>query len=208
MTQGFEISGPAGAVALLLPLAALATVILLALKKGRGAGGRAASRHERGGTSRLGGQGAPFAAKRPPLPSGAPAAETAHPRLVLVKDGLEARASAVTRAEATGDERELVGVYLALARELLAQGRLDEAESNLTKCIRLAAKLGHREAHAEARRERGDLARASGDLTSACEHWQIARGLFHELRQATAVAEIEARMHQYGCPTDWVLNDF
>ena len=48
----------------------------------------------------------------------------------------------------------------------------------------------------------------SGDLTTACEHWQIARALFHELKQGRDHAAVETRMLRNGCPTDWVLTDF
>ena len=52
------------------------------------------------------------------------------------------------------------------------------------------------------------MARKSGDLTTACEHWQIARGLYVELKKEGELEQVEARMHDNGCPTDWVLNDF
>ena len=51
-------------------------------------------------------------------------------------------------------------------------------------------------------------ARAAGDLTTACEHWQIARSLFEEGSQKAKAENVEARMKRFGCPTDWVLNDF
>ncbi len=107
-----------------------------------------------------------------------------------------------------GAEAELSGLYLALARDRLADHRSDEAGELLRKSIRLAAKLGQKQTHAGARLELGDLVREQGDLTTACEHWQIARGLFHELKRAGELAAAEKRMRQNGCPTDWVLNDF
>jgi hypothetical protein len=54
----------------------------------------------------------------------------------------------------------------------------------------------------------GDLAHKDGDLTTACEHWQIARALFVELKQDGAHESVEVRMLRNGCPTDWVLTDF
>ena len=62
--------------------------------------------------------------------------------------------------------------------------------------------------HAEARLELAEIARASGDLTTACEHWQIARGLFSDLKHAKGRGKAETLMREHGCPTDWVLNDF
>jgi tetratricopeptide (TPR) repeat protein len=118
---------------------------------------------------------------------------------------LAARAS---RAEARGEEREALDLHLAVARKKQELGRLDEAADSLRRTIRLAARLGNKEAQARARLDLGDLARARGDLTTACEHWQIARGLFFELKQARELKEAETRMRDHGCPTDWVLNDF
>jgi hypothetical protein len=95
-----------------------------------------------------------------------------------------------------------------MARQELGAGRVAEASDHLRKSIRLATKLGSKPVHAQARLELGDIACASGDLTTACEHWQIARGLFFELKHKGTLDATEARMRQNGCPTDWVLNDF
>jgi hypothetical protein len=114
----------------------------------------------------------------------------------------------IAGTEAAGDERSLVEACLERAREEIEAGREQEAAELLRKTIRLASKLGMKEAHARARLELGDIARAGGDLTTACEHWQIARALFFELKEAHALTASETRMRQYGCPTDWVLNDF
>ena len=61
---------------------------------------------------------------------------------------------------------------------------------------------------AMARLELGDLARACGDLTTACEHWQMARALFTDLKRPAETVAAEKRMESAGCPTDWVLNQF
>jgi hypothetical protein len=78
----------------------------------------------------------------------------------------------------------------------------------LRKSIRGAAGAELKETHARARLALGDLAHESGDLTTACEHWQIARALFHELKQSREHDAAEQRMLRNGCPTDWVLTDF
>ncbi len=62
--------------------------------------------------------------------------------------------------------------------------------------------------HAKARVALGDLAHANGDPTTACEHWQIARALFHELKQAAITPRSRRACCKNGCPTDWVLTDF
>lgn len=97
---------------------------------------------------------------------------------------------------------------LARAHELLAAGANVEAASQLRLCIRLASKLQQPLIEAAARLELGDLARASGDLTTACEHWLIARTLFGEHARAAEALAVETRMKTAGCPTDWVLTQF
>ena len=74
--------------------------------------------------------------------------------------------------------------------------------------MRLASKLKQPVIEAAARLELGDLARASGDLTTACEHWQMARTLFTTLRRTSDALTAEKRMERARCPSDWVLNQF
>ena len=119
-----------------------------------------------------------------------------------------ALAAALERAEETNDKTRLASLHLALARAHLADGRRREAADSLRRSIVVASEAGQHESHALARLELGDLALADGDLTSACEHWQIARSLFQSLQQASRCAETEARMKETRCPTDWVLNEF
>ena len=72
----------------------------------------------------------------------------------------------------------------------------------------LAAQHGPRAAHADARLQLAEVAYLSGDLTSACEHWQIARTTLLDDGQKEASSKIDQRMRDTGCPTDWVLTDF
>ncbi len=130
----------------------------------------------------------------------APAAVTALP--------LEDLLAAIASAERSSDEARLAGLYVALARHHVSTGRTDDAAGVLRQSIRIASRLGLPGDHAAARIELGDLALASGDLTTACEHWQIARGLYFDLKHARELEAAEARMQRTGCPTDWVLNDF
>jgi hypothetical protein len=120
----------------------------------------------------------------------------------------KALAAAVAEAEAAGQPDRLPGLYLSLARFHLQSGETPDAEQLLLKSIRGAANGRHKGVHAQARLELGDLAHAGGDLTTACEHWQIARALFHELKQPSDHKAAETRMLRNGCPTDWVLTDF
>jgi hypothetical protein len=116
--------------------------------------------------------------------------------------------TAVHEAETRGEREKLPGLYLSLAHCRIEAGRTVDAEDLLRKSIRGAASLEHKETHARARLALGDLAQRSGDLTSACEHWQIARALFFELKQGRDHDAVETRMRRNGCPTDWVLTDF
>ena len=87
-------------------------------------------------------------------------------------------------------------------------GETSAAAELLRQSIRAATSAGHKDAHAKARLALGDLAQAGGDPVTACEHWQIARSLFRELRRSREHDAVEARMRRNGCPTDWVLTDF
>lgn len=116
--------------------------------------------------------------------------------------------AAVHEAETRGEHERLPSLYLSLAHCRIEAERTADAEDLLRKSIRSAASLEHKETHARARLALGDLAQRSGDLTSACEHWQIARALFFELKQGGDHDAVETRMRRNGCPTDWVLTDF
>lgn len=129
------------------------------------------------------------------------------------RDEREAIAVAIADAEnvALKSERaagSLAELYLALA--VLERKAGDEAAAAplLRKSVVLAQEAGHAAIHAKARLELGDQAQASGDLPTACEHWQIARALFDQLDMADLKADAAARMHENRCPTDWVLTDF
>lgn len=116
--------------------------------------------------------------------------------------------AAVSEAEAAGQVQRLPGLYLSLAQWRVDSGATEAAEDLLRKSIRGAAASGLKETHAKARVALGDIAHSKGDLATACEHWQIARGLYHELKQRGEHDEVDTRMQRNGCPTDWVLTDF
>ena len=138
----------------------------------------------------------------PPIAQPAPAA------LQKIKVDPVVLLAAVTEAETAGQRDRLPGLYLSLAQCRLEEGKSGQAEDLLRKCILGAAPARHKATHAKARLALGDLAHAGGDPTTACEHWQIARALFHELRQTADHEAAEQRMLRNGCPTDWVLTDF
>jgi hypothetical protein len=119
----------------------------------------------------------------------------------------EALSVELADAEANGHKDRLPTLYLSLARCRLETGANGEAEAFLRKSI-LGAGAQQKQVHAEARLALGDLAHEGGDPTTACEHWQIARALFHELGKKPEHEATESRMLRNGCPTDWVLTDF
>lgn len=196
-----ELWGWPGVAAISVPLVLLvASLVLHAIDARRGR--RRAAEAARTATGRYGkpvghmGGSAPQVAEAERAPDA--------PRRRRLEDVL----SAVAEAEARRDERRLAALWLELAGHEIASGRTDEAAATLRKSIRVASRLGLKNEHAAARLELGDLSRLAGDLTTACEHWQIARGLYFELERRTELAAAETRMSETGCPTDWVLNDF
>lgn len=199
-----ELTGVPAAAVLAAPLVLLVLILIAQAARGR----RRPPRRAQPTEVATGRYGVRVPERRPPEPSAAPApsppATAERPRETLAGD----IPAAIAAAEGAGDEPRLAGLYIALAGRHSAAGRGGEAADCLRKSIRIAARLGLRREHAAARLELGDLARASGDLTTACEHWQIARGLFTDLRLARDLEAAEGRMRDSGCPTDWVLNDF
>jgi len=135
---------------------------------------------------------------------------SAEPEATALPPSLDSAAltAALRKAEASGEAERLPGLYLSLARCRLEEKNKSDAEDLLRKSIRGAAGTQQKDIHARARLALGDLAHAGGDLTTACEHWQIARALFHELKQGRDHEAVETRMLRNGCPTDWVLTDF
>jgi hypothetical protein len=127
-----------------------------------------------------------------------------------VPTGLDVAAltAAVSEAQSSGQLRRLPGLYLSLAHWRAEAGDVAAAEDLLRKSIHGAAEAGMGETHARARVALGDIALTAGDRATACEHWQIARGLFYDLKKTREHQDVEGRMLKNGCPTDWVLTDF
>lgn len=97
---------------------------------------------------------------------------------------------------------------LTLGRTHMTAGHRDAAFSALRDALWTASLAGQHAIAGQARLSLGDLAHASGDMTTACEHWQIAQDLFTANGQKADLAVVGARMRRHGCPTDWVLNGF
>lgn len=124
------------------------------------------------------------------------------------RPGLRQVERALAKAKASGDDENAAALYLLAGHGLVAEGHFERAEAQFRQAVLLSSKLQLVDLHAAARLELGDLAHQSGDLTTACEHWQMARGLFHKLDARGAIKETDQRMQGNGCPTDWVLTEF
>ncbi len=178
------------ALLLVLPVAVLATLVMLLVKSAK----KKKSKRKAVGD----GAAAAQLIAMPAEPSPVAAAIDAHAALtVKLRD-----------AEADGDNAVLAPIYLELAHTHRAAGRENEAMRALRSAAGIASKFGPRAAHAEARLELAEMAFNAGDLTSACEHWQMAKTALFDDGQRDAQARIERRMKDQGCPTDWVLTDF
>ncbi len=142
----------------------------------------------------------------------APAGEPQHVlrSLIEVASGLDTPAieTAIRNAKANGQHDKLPSLYFVLAHRTIETGETAKAQELLRLSIRGATTADQEEVHGRARVTLGDLAHTDGDLTTACEHWQIARALFVELKQHSNHEAVEVRMLRNGCPTDWVLTDF
>lgn len=124
-------------------------------------------------------------------------------------NAIAARKTELLQAEQRFDDAAVARLSLELARDLLVGNASDAVvKSHLRRAIILASRLKDDDTHAAARLELGDIMANEQDLTSACEHWQIARQIFWDHGAKAQQAEVDQRMMANHCPTDWVLNDF
>ncbi len=92
--------------------------------------------------------------------------------------------------------------------ELLELGKFGRAEEIFQSILDAATQREDLHTQCEARYYLAKVNKEMGDLTLACEHWQIARELYEAKGDKERIAEIEKHMRENGCPTDWVLNGF
>lgn len=114
----------------------------------------------------------------------------------------------IAASEAKGESAELAYLYIKHAAVYVAAGAREQAADRLRDAIRVAALRRLPAPHALARIELGDLYLENGDPITACEQWQIARNLLHDLGRLEERDGVDKRMLGNGCPTDWVLTDF
>lgn len=224
MQQGFAIDGTLGLLLLALPIALAALAAIWAARQSRTPRSAAAppQRMTTEGTidmqralSPVPASPAPDTAAASPVgPRPSPAKLLTEPQLQPVPraetaaNDPDAMAAAIARSEARGDNNEIAHLYIKQATAYIAAGRREEAASRLRDAIRVAALNRLAEPHALARLELGDLYLSNGDPTTACEQWQIARNLFHDLSRPADRDDVDKRMLGNGCPSDWVLTDF
>ena len=95
--------------------------------------------------------------------------------------------------------------------EALGLAKLNDfsaAEIILEKAIIVAQQENDQQTICDIRLLLADISRRSGDMTSACEHWQMAREIYEKNGDVRRARNIEKIMSEAGCPTDWVLNEF
>jgi hypothetical protein len=190
------------AAVLAIPVAVLLTLLLILVVKSKAKRKRLKARIETGGA-------APetFVSGHETVvpPASEPQASAViHP----AENPIEAVKTKLKEALSRDAKSSLAPLYLELARQQRAAGNEAECLSALRSAAGMAAQHGPRSAHAEARLELAEAAYKAGDLTGACEQWQIARTALHDDGQKEAHARIDKRMRDNGCPTDWVLTDF
>lgn len=120
----------------------------------------------------------------------------------------EAITAKIESADASGEKTKLATLYLELAAAYARDGNLDARMAALRSAAGCGALHGPHAAHAAARLALGEAAHEAGDLIGACEQWQMARTAYLEGGHAKQHEQVEKRMRDNGCPTDWVLTDF
>jgi hypothetical protein len=116
--------------------------------------------------------------------------------------------AAIEVAKSARDDPQISRNSVALARLLLARSARPQASMLLQSAVMAARRAALPVVHAEARIELAELALADGDLTSACEHWQMAKLMFHESGRRADQERMADVMRLHRCPTDWILTNF
>ncbi len=126
----------------------------------------------------------------------------------LARDEIAAIESQIAAAAASGKHHVMASMYLNLAAQNRALGLDKEAQSALRSAAGIGSQHGPEAAHAAARIALAEAAFDHGDLTAACEQWQLARMAFQRDGKTVEADGVDKRMRANGCPTDWVLTDF
>lgn len=236
MGQGLAIGGFIGFVILALPLLVLALVIIWTLRRAprdpvfpvvrltqetetivhSAAIGQDDSMQDVGPSSQTNvaaASPASAATDAEPVTAAAPAqlvsAKTVSEETAVTASSVDDKSSVGDDKSSVGDDKASVArLYISEAQGLIESGNFAEAASRLRDAIGIAALGRLLEPHALARVELGDLFLRQGDPITACEQWQIARQLFHQMSRRDDGDKVDRRMLDNGCPSDWVLTDF
>ena len=114
----------------------------------------------------------------------------------------------IRRLEQQGESVDLAKLYTERASLALEARDTPVAQEYFLKGLSMAGLVSAPEQQAFARMKLGDISHADGDLTTACEHWQLARDLYRECGEIDMASQVEEKMDENQCPTDWVLNQF
>lgn len=195
------LEGFLNAVVFVIPIAVLLTLIFLWLSRQRRRRGvlpprpNVPSEHFR-------------AMPQPPAGADETITETAELPPRTKAEDIDAISKKIEDALTRGEKTSLSGLYFDLASGNERLGNVEARMSALRSAAGYGALHGPPAAHAAARLALAETAHQAGDLTSACEQWQMARTAFLQGGDTERHARVEKRMRENGCPTDWVLTDF
>ncbi len=148
------------------------------------------------------------AAPTPAVPEEAAAPEIHEAAAVAEVESEDQLVQALQDAEAGGEPLHVSRAALHLARWQLNNGGRPQAEALLLKTVTIATRGKFAVEHAEARIELAELSRVDGDMTTACEHWQMAKQLFHDLDRREDTLRMADHLRLNRCPSDWILTGF
>ncbi len=145
----------------------------------------------------------------PPMPAIA-AARTADAKKTIGVNQAPGTGTRAPQRRRPAARRKSVGELIAKAQTETRRGKHDEARKFLHTALKQADKQRASAplAAAEVRLSLAELEAAVGDLTSACEHWQLARDVFADAGARDRENAVDARMRDLQCPTDWILTEF
>lgn len=153
----------------------------------------------------------PSPAPAPPMPAVPEEAAAPEPHESAAVAEVESEGQlvqALQDAEAGGEPLDVSRAALHLARWQLKNGGRPQAEALLLRTVMIATRGKFAAEHAEARIELAELSRVDGDMTTACEHWQMAKQLFHDLDRREDTLRMADHMRLNRCPSDWILTGF
>ena len=130
------------------------------------------------------------------------------PPVLSLAEQEDALVGAMATAKAQRDDVLLSRSGVDLARLMLKRAARPQAAVVLQTAALAARRAKLPVVHAEARLELAEIALSDGDLTSACEHWQMAKLMFHESGRRSDQDRVAELMRVQRCPTDWVLTNF